>query len=235
VIASEATGSKVFKGTYMQPAEIIAFKDLLRAKFPLAHAVKLPAGVTRTGLACLDAMGWGAGSICEIVSAQASSGTGLLLVALIEGKNEASRQPVALVDGADGFDPASVSHEVLEQLLWVRCREVAQAVQAADLLLRDGNMPRVLLDLQGCPAHAVRQVPAHVWHRLRLLAEKSGAALCAFTSFQTVPCARSRLVLEHPHALEAMDLSREALLSALQGRVTRGRQLPEGLTLAAAS
>ncbi len=218
----------------MQAAQIIAFKDLLRAKFPLAHAAKPPAAVMPTGLACLDAMGLTAGSICEIVSAGASSGTGLLLVSLIRGPKDSLRQPVALVDAADAFDPASVSPEVLEQLLWLRCRRVERAMQATDLLLRDGNIPRVLLDLQLCPAREVREVPAQAWHRLRLLAEKSGTALCTFTAFQTVPCARSRLMLEQPHDLEAMETKREALLAALQGRVVRSAAMPACVVLAAA-
>lgn len=221
----------------MQAAQIIAFKDLLRARFPQAHAVKLAAPVLSTGLACLDAAGMMAGSICEIVSAHVSSGAGLLRVALISGEKECTRQPAALVDGADAFDPASVPKEALEQLLWVRCHDVERAMQAADLLLRDGNIPRVLLDLQWCAAREVRQVPAPVWHRLRMLAEKSGAALCAFTPFQTVPCAKSRLVLEEPQMLEAMDTSREVLLASLKGRVVRSssntRLTPMVTTLAA--
>lgn len=210
----------------MEAAKIIAFRELLRERFPEAHAVKPPVNALRTGVDCLDAAGMMAGSICEIVAGQASAGTGLLLVALLEGKEEVCRQPVVLVDGADAFDPAAVSPETRERLLWVRCREVAQAVQAADLLLRDGNIPRVLMDLQLCKASAVRQVPAHVWHRLKLLAEKTDAALCAFTPFQTVPCARSRIVLEQPHGLEALDMTRESLLASLQARVTRGGVMP---------
>lgn len=218
----------------MQAAQIIAFKDLLRDRFPLAHAAKPAATAMPTGLACLDALGLTAGSICEIVSTSASSGTGLLLVSLIRGQKDSLRQPVALVDAADAFDPASVSPEVLEQLLWLRCRRVERAMQATDLLLRDGNMPRVLLDLQLCPAREVREVPAQVWHRLRLLAEKSGTVLCAFTAFQTVPCARSRLVLEQSYDLEAMEIKREVLLAALKGRVGRSAAMPQQVAMAAA-
>jgi hypothetical protein len=214
----------------MQTAQIIAFKDLLSERFPEAHAVKLPSPTLSTGLACLDAAGMMAGSICEIVSTHVSSGAGLLRVALLTGEKETSRQPAALVDAADAFDPASVPQEALEQLLWLRCRNVDQAMQAADLLLRDGNIPRVLLDMQWCVAREVRQVPAPVWHRLRILAEKSGATLCAFTPFQTVPCAKSRLLLEQPQILEAMDTSRDVLLASLKGRVVRSSQMSAVVT-----
>jgi hypothetical protein len=207
-------------------AKIIAFRELLKERFPEAHAEKPPESVVRTGLDCLDAAGLTAGSICEIVAEQkTSAGAGLVLVALLEGKEEACRQPVALIDAVDTFDPCAVSPEVRERLLWVRCREVSKAVQAADLLLRDGNIPRVLMDLQLCKAREVREVPAHVWHRLKLLAEKTDALLCAFTPFQTVPCARSRIVLEQIYGLEALDVPRERLLASLQARVTRGGAL----------
>jgi hypothetical protein len=215
-------------------AKIIAFRELLRERFPQAHAEKPPMSLIQTGVACLDEAGLMAGSICEIVSARNRTGAGLLLVALLEGKEEACRQPVALVDAADAFDPGMVSPEVRERLLWVRCREVAQAMQAADLLLRDGNIPRVLLDLQLCRTREVRQVPANVWHRLKLLAEKTDVSLCAFTPFQMVPCARSRVVMEQAHGLEALDMVREDLLASLQARVTRGGVGAAGLTLAAA-
>jgi len=61
-------------------AKIIAFRELLRERFPEAHAVKPPVNALRTGVDCLDAAGLMAGSICEIVSGQTSAGTGLLLV-----------------------------------------------------------------------------------------------------------------------------------------------------------
>jgi len=204
-------------------AKIIAFRELLKERFPEAHAEKPPESVVRTGLQCLDAAGLMAGSICEIVGGQkTSTGAGLVLVALLEEKEEACRQPVALVDAADAFDPCAVSPEVRERLLWVRCGQVSQAVQAVDLLLRDGNIPRVLMDLQLCKAREIREVPAHVWHRLKLLAEKTDAVLCVFTPFQTVPCARSRIMLEQGYGLEALDVPRERLLGSLQARVSRG-------------
>lgn len=212
----------------MKPAEIIAFKDLLRARFPEAHALKAAAPVVQTGVPCLDAIGISAGGICEIVSSCESSGAGLLLVSLLGGENEAARQPVALVDAADAFNPVSVTDAALEQLLWVRCRAVHQAVQATDLLLRDGNISRVLLDLQWCPPREVRGIHAPVWHRLRMLAEKSGAALCAFTPFQTVPCARSRLLLETPQPMASLHQDRDQILSHLHGKTVR-----TGLTMPA--
>ena len=210
-------------------ARIIAFRDLLRAKFPEAHAPHQTAGEITGGIQLVG------GAISEVVAAHPGAGAGLLLAAWIESCPDAVRAPVALIDGADSFDPLSVPREVLPRLLWLRCRDPQNAVRAADLLLRDGNIPRVLLDLQFCQVRAVRQISAQAWHRLRLLAEKSGVAFAAVTSFQTVPCARMRLLLEQPHSLEALDTPRTELLSRLNVRVTHRGALPQSIRLSVAS
>lgn len=203
------------------PPNVIAFRDLLRARFPEAHVLRQAPDSIETGIACLDEFGLRAGCISEVVAQHPSAGAALLLVALLEGRTEAIRQPVALVDAADAFNPRGVSHETRERLLWLRCRDVEQAIKATDLLLRDGNMPRVLVDVAVCPAHSVRRVPSHAWHRLRMLAEKSGTVCCVFTAFPSVPCARSRLVLEQAHILEVLDRPCPDLVSQLRGRVVQ--------------
>ncbi|WP_395741759.1 hypothetical protein [Prosthecobacter sp.] len=204
-----------------QAASLLHIRELLRSKFPAAQSVPVKTDAVCTGVECLDQMGMQAGRLHEIVSASRGAGAGLLLSALLECWSE-RRQPVALVDGADVFNPQDVTAETRERLLWLRCRNVDQAVKGADLLLRDGNISHVLMDMELCPASSMRKVPAQAWHRLRLLAEKSGALCCVFTAFQTVPCARSRLVMKLPHGLEAMDRPRAELLARLRGGVGRG-------------
>ncbi len=162
-----------------------------------------------------------AGCIHEIVCPTRGAGAGLILSALLDSWGQEMRQPVALLDGADVFNPRNVSTETRERLLWLRCRDAAQAVRGADLLLRDGNIPRVLLDLVLCPPVSLRKIPAQAWHRLRMLAEKSGALCCVFTAFQTVPCVRSRLMMNLPHGLESMDRPRAELTAQLRGDVAR--------------
>lgn len=208
----------------MTGANIIPFNEVLQtlqARFPEAQAVRQMGSAVLTGIPCVDAVGVTPGQITEFVSAQPSAGSSLVLAALIEGAGETLREPVALVDAADAFDPRSLARKDLERLLWVRCAEVQKAVLATDMLLRDGNMPRVILDLQMCPERAVRQVPSQAWHRMRLLTERNGAALCVFSAFQTVPCARSRLLLERQLSLGVLDDPRGELLSRLMGRVVR--------------
>lgn len=204
----------------MKTAQIIAFKDLLRERFREAQQVRERATVAITGIAALDAAGVGGGMITEIVSAGA--GAGLLLLALAEARGEGVRRLVALVDGADAFDPRSADAATLERLLWLRCcRDARKAVRVCDLLLRDGNLPRVLLDLRFHTTRDLRGIPANVWHRLRMLAERSAAELCVFTPSRIVPCARSRLVMEQGFSLDDLDEPRETLLARLGGRVER--------------
>jgi hypothetical protein len=202
-------------------AKIIAFRDLLRDKFPAAHAVALPqAERPCTGIPCLDAVGLARGAITEVVGEVEGCGAGTLIAALLE-RETTVREATALVDGRDVFDPGSVPPKALEHLLWVRCREVTKAMRVTDLLLRDGNLPLVILDLQAQTPREVQSVPASSWHRLRVLAEKSGVALCAFTPCQTVPCARARLLLEQRFTLEALERPRRELVECLCTRVVR--------------
>lgn len=202
-------------------AKIIAFRDLLRSKFPAAHAPPRPeAEHPRTGIACFDAIGLAKGAITEVVGETEGCGAGLLIAALLQ-RETTVREPTALVDARDAFDPCSVPPTALDRLLWVRCREVAKAMRVTDLLLRDGNLPLVILDLQAHAPREVQRVPASSWHRLRVLAENSGVALCAFTSCKTVPCARARLLLEQRFTLDALECPRAELVAGLHARVER--------------
>ena len=55
----------------------------------------------------------------------------------------------------------------LKQLMWVRCRNVDQALRATDLILHGGGFGLVALDLGDIPPEVVRHVPLHVWFRFR--------------------------------------------------------------------
>jgi hypothetical protein len=203
-------------------AKIIAFRDLLREKFPAAHAAVPPKkAVEPTGIPCLDAVGLAKGAITEVVGEFEGCGVGTLIAALL-GRDATVHEPTALVDSGDVFDPCSVAPEALQQMLWVRCREVPKAMRVTDLLLRDGNLPLVILDLQARLPREVQSVPPSSWHRLRVLAEQSGVALCAFTPCKVVSCARARLVLEHRFPLDALEQERAHLVENLRPRMVRG-------------
>lgn len=225
---------------------IVAFRELLRAKFPEAHAtaaqhLKAAAAAepVRSGVSCLDGLGLAKGALTEVVGPQPGCGIGLLIASLLQREQPAalSVEPTALIDGRDAFDPWSLPAAVLDKLLWVRCRETGEAIKAADLLLRDGNIQLVLLDLQMQPPTAVRSLPLSVWHRLRMLAEKSGASLCAFTPCQIVSGARSRILLEHPFTLDDLYRSRTALAAKLTARIERTspREFAETATFTASA
>ncbi|MCB1063894.1 MAG: hypothetical protein KDN20_13350 [Verrucomicrobiae bacterium] len=172
------------------------------------------------GLAAFDALdegrGLSPGAFVEIVNRRLGGGTGALISGMVQAAATSERRyPLALVDGADSFDPASISDSpataaaVCRQLLWVRCRHrIDHAVKTADLLLRDGNLPVVMLDLQLCRPRDVRQgVPGgmNTWYRLRSLGEKTGTIFLAFTAEPVIPAAPWRLELDHTWSLEALD------------------------------
>jgi hypothetical protein len=98
----------------------------------------------------------------------------------------------ALVDAQDAFDPnvAQTAGVHLEQVLWVRCRSLDQALRSTDLLLHSGGFGLIALDLADAPARVVRQIPLNVWFRLRravestptillVLSQESNAKTCA--------------------------------------------------------
>jgi hypothetical protein len=206
------------------PANIVALRDHLRAKFPGAHADHAAdAALLATGIPCLDTAGVAKGALTEVVGERPSCGVALLIHALLE-RETAVREFTALVDGSDAFDPWSAAPCALERTLWVRCTNSLQAVKAADLLLRDGNVPLVLLDLQlNAPREAAR-IPASAWHRLRFLAEQSGGALCVFTPCELVPCARARVRLDHLFTIEDLHRPRRELVAGLQAHAQRNAQ-----------
>jgi RecA/RadA recombinase len=131
------------------PATIQQLRQLLAERFPGAPA---RAGLFfSTGVIPLDhALGGGLckGTLTEISTPPDTAGCLTILNAILCASAQEGR-PIALIDGSDGFDPQPLEPALLAHLLWVRCRNTAQFFKAADLLLRDGNLPIVLLDLRG--------------------------------------------------------------------------------------
>ena len=173
-----------------------------------------------SGFSWLDLLQLSRGAITEVVASSASAGAGLLVSGLLQ-RESACRELTALVDGCDAFDPWSLTAAAMERVLWVRCREPNQAIRASDLLLRDGNIPLVILDVQMHSPRAVQGLPSSVWHRLRMLAEKSGVTLCAFTPARSVACARTRVRLEQHFDLMDQYRERSTLLASLPMQMDR--------------
>jgi len=95
-------------------------------------------------------------------------------------RSTASGDQVALVDGADAFDPASaVAAGVdLSRLLWVKCGgRLRAAFSSADLLARCPGFALVALDLGELPLVRREPIPPALCLRLKIAAEQSAAVL----------------------------------------------------------
>jgi recombination protein RecA len=139
---------------------------------PLVEAV--PAGIRS-----VDVLtgGFPRGSLTEIYGPPCSGRTSLLVSAL--ASRTAASEVCALVDARDAFDPASAQAAgvKLKNLLWVRCRNVDQALRATDLLIQGGGFGMIALDFGDTPAKVVRYVPLQVWFRFRRAVESTPTIL----------------------------------------------------------
>lgn len=75
-------------------------------------------------------------------------------------------------------------------------------MQAADLLLRDGNLGLVVVALRSNNAHEVAKVPPSSWHRLQRVTESSTTNFLVLTRQPTVSAARPRLLLNARFGLQ---------------------------------
>jgi hypothetical protein len=208
-------------------ASIIDLRKLLAERFPQTLA-PAAADVLATGLPAFDeTIGGGLpkSAITELSSPNPSAGSALLIYALLQNAQRAGYF-LALVDGQDSFDPKSLGNACLGHLLWVRCRKAFEAVQAADLLLRDGNFPLVILDLVLNAPEELRKIPQTSWYRLQRLVEAAPAAFLILTRSSLVSSAQLKLSLDNSWRLR--DLEQDCLprrLKVLVKRAQGGRQL----------
>jgi hypothetical protein len=216
--------------------KIIDLRNLLANRFPSSPA---PAGTRLiTGLVSLDqAIGGGLpkGAITELISPQISAGSASLIHALLKVDLAASvrdesvsprrtarmsvLQPVALIDGRDSFDPCSLDDPSLRHLLWVRCTKALEAIKAADLLLRDGNFPLVIVDLVLNSPEELRKIPQTNWYRLQRLVELVPTACLVLARQGIVNSAQWKIVLENSWRLH--HLEDENAMARLRFRVQR--------------
>jgi hypothetical protein len=173
-----------------------------------------------TGVPVLDRLAIPPGAITEIVGHHASSGVALLTQALLQAAAEQKRH-LALIDCHDHFDPNCAPLDSCPSLLWLRSEDVESSLKAADLLLRDGNLPLVVADFQLESPRALRSIATTSWHRLRSLAEKTGTTFLAFTPAPLIPTARLRVELEARFSLDALQQPRAELLTDIPLSVTR--------------
>lgn len=160
----------------------------LRSQLETALAGRLPAPFARLpiqaetapfNIAEIDKLTGGLphGGLTEI-SGPCSSGRATLLLSALASRT-AQAHVCALVDGRDSFDPhsAAAAGVKLEQLLWVRCRDIDQCLRATDFLLQGGGFGLIALDLSVLPPKTVRYVPLNVWFRFRRAVENTSTIL----------------------------------------------------------
>jgi hypothetical protein len=199
-------------------SKIIQIRDFLAEKFPGVRLASEPAPARDsplwpTGLAALDdslAGGLPRGALTELCAADNAWGSAFVLRQIIRQASE-SHQWVALIDGMDSFDPGAFDNATLEHLLWMRCANADEAVKCADLILRDGNLPIVILDLAMNSARELRRVPSSTWYRFQRLAEGGAAAFLAITPQPQAASARQRVFLRGGLPAEAFDLAEPQL------------------------
>jgi recombination protein RecA len=155
----------------------------LRSQVEAALAGRIPAPFTYrdrkiaetvpAGIPEIDSLTGGLprGGLTEICGTSCSGRTTLLISAL--AARTADAEACAFIDGRDAFDPhsAEAAGVRLKQVLWVRCRNIDQALRSTDLLLQGGGFGLVALDLGDIPAETVRYVPLNVWFRFRRAVE----------------------------------------------------------------
>ncbi|HEV2328577.1 MAG TPA: hypothetical protein VGY56_07300 [Verrucomicrobiae bacterium] len=222
----------------MMPANVIQLRQMLSEKFPEAHLPleRRPAAETRcwpTGLPQIDEPlrgGLPKGALAELSGAQKCSGSATLLREIL---SHAARRNeiVALIDGNDSLEVARIEERVLSRLLWVRCRGTDEALKAADLVLRDNNLPLVLIDLKLMPERQLRKIPATVWYRFQRLVEETSAVCLVFTSRPMVSPAQTRIALDSAFSLATLEKNANELLDELKLEISDRRQFAETANL----
>jgi hypothetical protein len=186
-------------------AKIIDLRNLLAERFPhpsLAAATRLI-----TGLPFLDEPmegGLPRSAITELISPQTSAGSALLIHALIHSACR-NNYFLALIDGRDSFDPCGLDNPSLRHLLWLRCSKTYETIKAADLLLRDGNFPLVIVDLVLNAPEELRKIPQTNWYRLQRLVEMIPTACLVLTRYEMIGGAQLKLVLQNSWNLESLE------------------------------
>lgn len=214
-------------------ASIVQLRQRLREKFPglKTRADELPARQRDgwpSGIPQLDTLlggGLPKSALTEIVAPR-GSGSALLLLQLLR-RAAAQNQFVALIDGRDSFDAAAVEQPALEHLLWVRCHTAEEAVKAADLVLRDGNLPVVLLDLALNSAGELRKIPAPTWYRFQRIVEESATVCAVLTPRAMVSPAEVRVTLRSRFSFAAVEANQLKLTWQLDFEVTEAGHVRE--------
>jgi hypothetical protein len=201
--------------------KIIDLRKLLAQRFP-----QLPQTATTrlvTGVPLLDRSSGGGlprAALTELTSPRTTAGSASIIHALIHTAYR-DNYFLALIDGRDSFDPCGLDDCSLRHLLWVRCSKASEAIRAADLLLRDGNFPLLMLDLVLNSTEELRKIPQTNWYRFQRLVELVPTACLVLTPSEMVASAQVKLVLENSWNLETLE--KQNAISQIRIDVKRSR------------
>lgn len=211
---------------------VIQLRQMLAEKFPgTGMGIRaMPASendLWPTGLSQIDEPlrgGLRKGELAEIIEKKNFSGSATLIRQLLAaGKN----QIIALVDGHDSLDVTQLDERLLSRMLWVRCRGANMALNAADIILRDANVPLVFVDLKLNSEQQLRKIPPNTWYRFQRLVEQT-ATVCIFvTPYPMVSPAHARIIMNSRFSLKSLDTNNDELLQELRVEISDRRQFGE--------
>ncbi len=215
-----------------EASNIVDLRKLLAERFGAAVRPRkaiAPAAIP-TGIPALDSVlegGWPKGGVSELVGHGIGSGVVQVLHAWIR-QTAWEGQFLAVVDAGDSLDVDALEPQMLARILWVRARSADEALRAADLLLRDRNFPRVVVDLKPCPAKALGRISGSIWHRFRRLTEHHGTTAVVLTPFPLVSGAACRVQVSADPELDRIYSGPDAVLESLRFELVRSGVLQVG-------
>ena len=150
-----------------------------RVSAPFTYRDRKRVEMVSAGIPEIDCLTGGLprGGLTEICGPPCSGRTSLLVSALAARTEQA--EACALIDGRDAFNPhaAAAAGVALKQLLWVRCRNIDQALRSTELLLQGGGFGLIAVDLSDIPPATVRYVQLNSWFRFRRAVEDTPTIL----------------------------------------------------------
>lgn len=180
-----------------------------------------------TGLPALDAAlegGLPRGRVTELVGTRSAGRTGL--ACRIAASATRAGETIAWVDPEDALDPAAAGAAgvALPRTLWVRPRDVPDALRAAEILLGAGGFGLVVLDLGS--AGGARTT---AWTRLARAAERTRSTLLGLATTRSAgPRAALALELASRRARWSGGPGRHVLLDGITTRLTVARNRGRG-------
>ncbi len=222
----------------IKPA-LAELRQVLKDKFATAHRDYTPREKLRCGVDWIDQIGLEKASLCEISSQASSPAGGAVILGQMLRYIIQVRERLVLIDGADSFDPSILpvfegespsgmgepAYDLDGIFIWARCRHVVEAVKVADMILRDGNLPRTIIDLQLNDAKEIREIPASSWLRLRSLTEDSGVSCVIMTPTPSINCASMRFEIQSQFTLDDLECPEFIWQSKNQGVLAKSHRV----------